>query len=340
MGLTLSGGGTVVEKVEIIIQHSETKNGKPIALNITQVVESIEITTYLEVKPGKLVLSLKPLDNLEWIALGALLTVKVENEKLFLGYVFKFDVGKGGSCSITAYDQMRYLQCKDTLVTKDATASDIFKQICEGYNLKYNIVSKSPHVLTKRINDNKTYADMIAYALDKTLIDTNLWYFIRDNWGTLEFLDLYDERTTLVIGDRSLLADYTYTASIDDETYNQVKLVKENKETKKREIYIQKDSTNINRWGTLQYYEIVQDSMNDAQIRTRADMLLEYYNKPKRTLKLPTCIGDLRIKAGRSFVLVISDLKTVVPYSQYVICSSCVHKITNGTHLMELEVLI
>ena len=60
---------------------------------------------------------------------------------------------------------------------------------------------------------------MIAYALDKTLIDTNLWYFIRDNWGTVEFLDLYDERTNLALGDASLVSKYSYSESIDDETY-------------------------------------------------------------------------------------------------------------------------
>jgi Phage late control gene D protein (GPD). len=329
-----------MENIEVIIQHSETKNGKPISLNLTQVVNSIAVTTYLEIKPGKLELELKPLDSLEWVALGALITVKVDNEKLFFGYVFKFEVNQDRSCTITAYDQIRYLACKDTLVTKNATASDIFKQICDSYGIKYKLVAKSPHILAKRINDNKTYADMIAYALDKTLIDTNNWYFIRDNWGTVEFLDIYGERTNIAIGDASLLSQFSYTTSIDSDTYNQIKLVKENKETKRREIYLQKDSTNINRWGTLQFYEVVQDSMNGAQIKARADTLLKYYNKPKQTFKLGKCVGNFKIKAGRSFVVLIKDLNTVVPYNQYVICSSCTHKITNGVHTMELEVLI
>lgn len=326
----------MVDKVEVIIQNSETEKG----FNITQVVNSIEVTTYLEIKPGKLDIELKPLDSLEWVALGSLITVVVDNEKLFFGYVFKFDVDQNRVCNITAYDQIRYLQNKDTLVTKKATASDVFSQVCDAFGLKYKVVAKSPHILAQRVNDNKTYGDMIAYALDKTLIDTNLWYFIRDNWGTLEFLDIYEERTNLAIGDASLLSSFSYTTSIDSDTYNQVKLVKENKETKKREIYIEKDSSAINKWGTLQFYETVQESMNDAQIRTRADMLLEYYNKPKRTLKLDKCIGNFKIKAGRSFVLLIGDLKDTIPYNKYVICSTCTHKITNGAHLMELEVLI
>lgn len=329
-----------MEKIEVIIQHEETKDGKLIGLDITQIVNSIEVTTYLELKPGKLSLELKPVDDLDWVTDGALITVKVDQEKLFFGYVFKYSADEKGTCSITAYDSLRYLQNKDTLVMKNETASDFFKRICEGFSLKYKLVAKSAHILPKRINDNKNYADMIAYALDKTLIDTNLWYFLRDTWGVIEFLDVYEERTPVVIGDNSLLSSYSFESSIDNDTYNQIKLVKENKTTKRREVYMQKDSTNINRWGTLQYYENVQESMNDAQIKARAATLLEYYNKPKQTLKLPKCLGDFRIKGGRSFVLLIDKLKTKVPYNKYVICSSCTHKITNGVHIMELEVLI
>lgn len=325
-----------MDTIEVIIQNTETNKG----FNITQVVNSINVTTYLEIKPGKLDIELKPLDSLDWIALGSLITVKVDSEQLFFGYIFKFDVNENRTCNITAYDQIRYLQYKDTLVTKKATASGIFSQVCDSFGLKYKVVAKSPHILAQRINDNKTYADMIAYALDKTLIDTNLWYFIRDNWGTLEFLDLYNERTNVVIGDASLLSSFAYTTSIDTDTYNQIKLAKENKETKKREIYITKDSTTINRWGTLQFFETVQETMNDAQIRTRSAMLLEFYNKPKRTLKLGKCIGNFKIKAGRGFVLLVSNLKDTIPYNQYVICSSCTHSITNGSHFMELEVII
>lgn len=327
--------------LEIIIQHSNTANNKPIALNITQVVKSLSWTTYLEIKPGKLELELKPLDSMEWVALGAILTVKINSEKIFFGYVFTFDADQNKTCKITAYDQIRYLQNKDTLVTKNASASTIFKQICEEFGIKYKLVATSPHLLAARINDNKTYADMIDYALSKTLIDTNLWYFIRDNYGTLEFLDIYAERTNVMLGDASGVAEWSYKESIDSDVYNQVKLVKENTETNKRDIYIQKDSTNIAKWGTLQYYETIQDSLTEAQIKTRAATLLEYYNKPTKTFKIPKVItNDFKLRAGRSFVLAIDAIKTVAPYNQYVICNSVTHTIDNGKHTVDLEVLI
>ncbi len=95
----------------------------------------------------------------------------------------------------------------------------------------------------------------------------------------MEFLDLYDERTNIAIGDASLLSEFSYSTSIDSDTYNQLSSLKRKQGHKEKRDHIEKDSTNINRWGTLQYYEVVQENMNDAQIRTRADMLPEYYNK-------------------------------------------------------------
>lgn len=329
-----------MKNAEILIQHAETKNGKTIVMDITDIVGTVKVTTYLELKPSKLDISIKPLDSIELLTEGAFISVKVQGIKLFYGRIFTIDLDHNRHANVTAYGFMRYLQNKDTLVTKKSTASMIFKGICQRCGLKYRVISESEYTLPKRIQDNKTYADIIAYALDKTLIDTGEWFFLRDNWGTIDFLNVSQERTPVYIGDESLLSSFSYKSSIDDETYNQIKLTKENKKTKKRDVYIQKDSINIKRWGLLQYYESVQESMNTAQIKKRLDMLIKYYNKPKRTLKLPKCIGDFRIMAGRSFVLGIDSLKTVVPYNQYVICSSCIHTITNDMHTMELEVYV
>ena len=40
--------------------------------------------------------------------------------------------------------------------------------------------------------------------------------------------------------------DFNYTSSIDEETYNQVKLTYDNEKTGRREIYIAKHGANIN----------------------------------------------------------------------------------------------
>ena len=68
-----------------------------------------------------------------------------------------------------------------------------------------------------------------------------MWYIIRDNFGTVEHIALNSLITDLVIGDDSVATDFDYEGSIDD-SFNYVKLTKDNKESKKREVYVVKDS--------------------------------------------------------------------------------------------------
>ena len=162
---------------------------------------------------------------------------------------------------------------------------------------------------------------------------------MRDNFGTLELLNIKNQLTNLVIGDESLLIDYDFETSIDGDTYNQIKLVKENKKSKKREIHIVKDSSTIKKWGKLQQFETVDEKMNDAQIKQKAEMLLKKYNKPEKTLSLD-CIGDFRVKVGCGVYLMIKDLENDVPYKKDVLVTKVNHSFKNNEHKMSLEVKI
>ncbi|WP_194189660.1 XkdQ/YqbQ family protein [Clostridium chrysemydis] len=319
--------------IEMVIQNTNT--GK--AYEISDLVSDIEIAQELQDNPGKLSFTLNTQNKKDIVSEGSPVSLKVNNNKVFFGYVFKIGIDQGVELKITAYDQLRYLKYKDTYVFKSMTCNQIFSKICNDYNIKHEIKHTSSYLLPPKIEDNKNLAEMIQYGFDKTLIDTKEWFFMRDDYGVLKHLNVFEERTPLVIGDSSLLNEFSYESSIDDETYNQVKLIKENKETKKREVYIVKDSKNINKWGILQYFDKVDEKMNEAQIKQRADMLLKHYNRPKKTLKLE-CIGDFRVKAGCGVVLLIEDLKDSAPYNKYVIVKSVTHKIENNMHSMSLEV--
>lgn len=82
--------------------------------------------------------------------------------------------------------------------------------------------------------------------------------------------------------------EYSYTSSIDSGTYNKVKLSYENSEAGVREIYIAQDSSHMNKWGVLQYYDTVQEGENGA---AKADALLSLYNQPTRNLTFQICLG-------------------------------------------------
>ena len=321
--------------IELIVQNNE--NGT--IYDLSKIVKDIKFDTEIHDNPGKLTFKIINLQSTNLINEGSPISFKVNNTNMFWGYVFKINKSKDNNINITAYDQLRYLKSKDTYVLSKLSCEGIFKKVCTDKQINYRVVNTSSHLLPARINDNKSYAEIIQYGFDKTLIDTGKWYFMRDNFGTLELLEVSQQFTNLVIGDGSLLTEYNYESSIDNETYNQIKLVKENKKTKKREIYIVKDSSNMKKWGTLQFFETITEEVNEAQIKERANMLLKRYNKLEKTLKLD-CIGDLRVKVGCGIYLSIKDLENDVPYNKFVIVTKVTHEFNNNKHMMNLEVKV
>lgn len=82
--------------------------------------------------------------------------------------------------------------------------------------------------------------------------------------------------------------NYTYTSSIDENTFNKIKLTYDNEETGFREVYIAQDSENMNRWGVLQHFDTLGKGENGA---AKADALLKLYNNKTRSLKLTKALG-------------------------------------------------
>ncbi len=318
--------------IEVLVQDSRTKNG----YDLSDVFKDLTISTQMEDQPGKLIINY--IDNIqESFSTGSSISVKVDGKGVFLGYVFKIKPYPNNEVQLTAYDQLRYLQNKDTYNLPSMPCDKIFEKICKDCQLKYKVINRSRYNVPSRIFDNEAYYKMIKYGLDQALINEGYRYIVRDNFGTLEHVELRTIASNLLIGEDSLLTDYDYEISIDDKTYNQIKLIKEDKKSKKRKVYIVKDSNNINRWGVLQYFEKVDEDMNSAQIESQATNLLKVKNRESKTLKL-TCIGDLRVREGVAVVIGIKALeKYGVKYNSYYFVNSCDHKFEGGRHTMTLD---
>lgn len=324
-------------KLELIVQDSETNRG----YDLSDVLESVSWSTQVEGQPGRLMVNF--IDNIEEsISVGSTIRFRVDGKGVFIGYVFKIKPYPNHKVQLTAYDQLRYLQNKDTYNITINTADRIFEKICQDTQLKYKVINRSSYNVPARIFDNESYYAIIQYAINLALINERSNYIVRDNYGTLEFVESRTIASNLFIGEDSLLSDFDYEISIDDKTYNQIKLVREDTKSKRRKVYIVKDSNNMNRWGVLQYFEKVDEDMNPAQIEAKADNLLKKHNTPTKTLKL-TCIGDLRVREGVAVVIGIKALeKYGVKYNSYYFISACDHKFEKGQHKMTLtmEVLI
>lgn len=308
--------------------------------DVSELVGGLELDTYLEEQPGKCTLFVIKTGALSFWE-GASISIEIDDFKVFKGFVFSKKRNKDTDIiNITCYDQLRYLKNKDTYTFKNMTCSQIFTKICADFVLKSKVVDASLYVCRPKIYDNKTLYEIIQDCLDDTLINTNHWYMIRDNFGVLEHVSILSLNSGLTLGDRSGVTDFEYTTSIDTDTYNQIKLYRDNKDTAKREIYIINDTVNggqhLKEWGILQYYGKIDDTLNSAQIAARAKGMLTLYNSVSRVLKLE-CLGNFKIFGGAIFRCQIQDLGDLT-ISLNLLVKTCKHKIDNGEHTMTIEV--
>lgn len=125
--------------------------------------------------------------------------------------------------------------------------------------------------------------------------------------------------------------NFDYTSSIDDSTYNKIKLTYDNEDTGYREVYIAQDSSNINKWGILQYFDTLQKGENG---QAKADALLKLYNKKTRSLKITNALGDNRVRAG-SMVVINLDLGDI-KLKNWMLVEKCKHTYKEGEHWMDL----
>lgn len=296
------------------ISYKTTRRGKPSSLSFT-LIKSLD--TDLSYKNGDIV------------------RLRYNDQNVFYGYIFTIDGGKDEDIKITCYDQIRYLLNADTYVFANKKASEIISQIANDFGLAMGQIEDTEYLIPAMVEDGQKLLDIIDKALAFTLINSNGNFVFYDDFGSLALKNIDNLILPFYIGDGSLMHDYKSKSSIDSDTYNRVKLYKDNKKTGKREIYIAQDSANISKWGLLQLYQSVDENMNEAQINQLADQLLQLKNRESKSLKLD-CIGDIRARAGFYIPVVIEEYGINQPF----LIDTCNHKINGSDHTMTLDLKV
>lgn len=299
------------------------------------VEEGIDWSTERSGTPGKLTFKVLKDDILDFSE-GSAVRLKVDGDKVFFGFVFKQSRTKDQIITVTAYDQLRYLKNKDTKVYENKTASQFIKMIADDFSLNVGSLASTQFVIKSRVEENTSLFEMIQNALDLELTNLGNMYVLYDDFGglTLKFIgDMYvgNQGSGYLCIDDETGENYTYTSSIDDDTYNRIKLTYDNEDTGKREVYIAQDGANINKWGILQYFDTLQKGENG---QAKADALLKLYDKKTRTLKITKALGDNRVRAG-SMVLVNLNLGDV-SVKNFMLVEKCKHTYKEGEHWMDL----
>lgn len=266
---------------------------------------------------------------------GDIIAVKYDDVPLFYGYVFAIGRTQEETLKIKAYDQMRYLAMSDTYVFKNKTAAAIVKQIANDTGLKWGHIVDTKYVIPTMSEDGSKLIDIIDKAFALTTINTGEIYVFYDDYGKLAVKNSKDMKLDLIIGDESLMTGYSFDKSIDSDTYNRIKLVRDNKKTKKRDVHIAKDSQHIADWGTLQYFRKVDEKMNDAQIRQLLDQLLKAKNQETKSLKIDA-IGDPSVRSGCYIHIEIEELAINQPF----LVNECSHKFSGDDYTIQLELKV
>lgn len=311
--------------VELFIQHNST-------IQFPVVEEGARLTLERKGTPGKLEFTVVKGPGLNF-AEGDPVKLTVNGTAMFYGFVFKKKRDKGGTIDVVAYDQLRYLKNKDTITEEGLKASDLLKRIATDFRLNLGTVEDTGYTLETIVEENQTLFDMIQSALDETLMNTKQLYVLYDDAGKLTLKNINTMKLNLLI-DEETGENFSYESSIDEQTYNKIKLAYNDEKTGKRELFIAQDGAKMNQWGVLQYFEEVQIKTG---VSAKADALLKLYDQKTRKLTIQNAFGDVRVRAG-SAVVVALNLGDIVT-NNYMVVNKVTHTFRGDEHMMELDLI-
>ncbi len=266
--------------------------------------------------------------------LGDIVRVRQDGRNVFYGYIFSIESGREETVQITAYDQMRYLLANDSYVLSNVTARQVVERIGKDFGLKLGKLDDTKHAIPGLSENNTKLLDIIYKALDKTLIATKKIYVLFDDFGELMLRDAETMALDFSLGDTSLVYDYKQKRSLD-KTSNKIKIVRDNKESGKRELYIIQDSRTIAKWGLLQHYQTVDEKVSAEKVKEMLDNLIQLKNREQRSFSIEA-LGDIRVRAGCYVSINMEELGL----NQRFLVNECTHKFDGSVeHTMSLELI-
>ena len=314
--------------MDIVLKIENPDTGK---VYIPLVEDGIKWTTSREGTAGSLEFTVIK-DNVINFQEGNRVELTVDNTPVFSGFVFKKSRTKESTISVKAYDQLRYFKNKDTYIYENKTASQVLEMIAKDYGLFTGNVADTKYIMSA-VEDNSTLFDIMKNALDATLINTKEMYVLYDDFGQLTIKNIGDMKVPVKIDDKAA-EDFDYETSIDGETYNKVKLLYEDSDSGKMEVFTAQSDYTIKKWGVLQYFDKIDNTEKAAMT---AQTLLSIYNNKSRSLSINGIFGDLRVRAG-SQVPVFLNLGDIVA-NTYLIVEKCTHTFKQDQHTMDIELM-
>lgn len=340
-------------KVEAMIMS----NHRPRLEIISDAIVSIDLDSSLSYSPSKCTIRYLRSDT-TW-ALGSMISLVIDGVEFFQGYIFEHNYTEDNLEIITCYDQLRYWKGEDLYVADGKKLEDVFNDINKSLGLKGKVIHPTGYTLPYNVWDNTTYWQVWKDGVERCLNDKGEdIYFVRDNFGTIEMRGL--QKTAQESDIKILLSDnpkvnesksvmgYNYTRSIDKRTYNSIKIINENAESKEKVSVLVQDDESVGTWGKLTKLERSSEELSKSEIEKRAKKMLDVYDRWSNDLSIQI-VGTpdlLHLRAGDGLVVMIQDLyrfnydvgKTI--YGKSFAIESITHTISCGQYNISVNLFI
>ena len=304
--------------------------------NMTNCTTKISITTQRFNSASKMAFSC--VEN-SGIALeeGSMVQFVDNGTQVFQGFIFTAQRSLGGEVEYTAYDQTYYLKAKASYTFTNMTLEQIITQLATDFGLTIGTLEPTGYVFPCLIKDNTECLGMIYDALSTVIVQTGKIFVFYDDFGKLTLKEVKNMLVQQMLGNKSLVTDYAYKRDISSETYNRIKLVRPNKETGRGEVFMHDDTETQAKWGLLQYYDTVDENLNDAQIDELCQNYLAYYNRVVQSINI-SAMGVTGLRAGNIIPVRISQIATLSA-NRLLLAEKVTHNYEGANiHTMSIEV--
>ena len=325
--IRIAGGGDVIE----FLLESK-KAGK--IWDLSKNAQSVSWDTNRTGSPGKLTTTLTQIESIT-VNNGDVLRLSEDGKLQFYGYIFTISRNRWGEVDITAYDRLRYLKANASYAFYNMSPEAIISQIAGDLQVPVSTLDPTGYILPSLVESDQSCLDMISDVVQKALLGTGKVYVFFDDGNGLSLREAGNMITDVVLGDKSLVTEYTATEDIDSQTYNSIKLARPNEETGGADVVIVQDSQNIGQWGFLQLYQTVDSALNTAQMTAQAQATLEYYNRELKSLKI-SALGVPSLRAGQ---MILANIERI-NLKQYLLLDKVSHTWESDIHTMEIEAIL
>ncbi len=235
---------------------------------------------------------------------GVKCVVYDDKKEIFRGIVISNEMGKDKSVNITARDNLIYFANNDdTFNYINKTASEVFKDLCNRFEIAYKEVYDTGYVIPKISLEKGTLWDCMLEALQETYKATGIRYYIDSKEGLVRLLKRKNNTKVWQIAVGENLSDYSYSKSIGG-IVTRLKIISSNGTVSSFE----KDDELEKKVGIFQKIIKKNESLNVGLVTGETKVSLKNFSKPTEQLNI-TAVGNSDIVSGCIVRLKIPELK-------------------------------